>query len=159
MRPPPRVPCAHPSAPLTPSPSHQCALTSHFTLRAPQRDLNAFSSTPMRSYCALHPTRFLAHSPSPPHQCALTAHFNLGAFSCAHPIGSTNMRNGQRLLASHALRAQPWLSSPPRLERSPRATVAFEVFHLPPTLASRAKRVGPVRSCPPTAAALPELKE
>ena len=69
LRPPPRVPCAHPSAPLTPSPSHQCALTSHFTLRAPQRDLNAFSSTPMRSYCALHPARFLAHSSSTPVCC------------------------------------------------------------------------------------------
>jgi hypothetical protein len=34
MRPPQRVPCAHPSAPLTPSPPHQCALTAHFTASA-----------------------------------------------------------------------------------------------------------------------------
>ena len=61
-RPPPRVPCAHPSVPLTPSPSHQCALTARFTI-----------------------ARFLAHSPSPPHQCARTAHFTLRAFLRAHP--------------------------------------------------------------------------
>ena len=52
--------------------------------RAPQRTLNAFFSTPMRSYCALHPARFLAQSPSPPHQCSLTAHLNQHAFPRNH---------------------------------------------------------------------------
>ena len=47
--------------PLTLSPPHQCDLTAHFTLSAPERALNAFSSTPILSYCALQPARFLAH--------------------------------------------------------------------------------------------------
>ncbi len=38
MRLPPRVPCVHPSTPLTPSPPHQCALTAHFTLYAFSRN-------------------------------------------------------------------------------------------------------------------------
>ncbi len=67
MRLPPRVPCVHPSTPLTPSPPHQFALTAHFTLRT------------------------LAQSPSPPHQFALTAHFTLCVFSRNHLLLHTSV--------------------------------------------------------------------
>ena len=51
-----------------------------------------------------------------------------------------------RLLASRTLRTQQLLPQ-------------FSSFPPSSPLSSRAKSVGPVRSCPPTAAALPELKE
>jgi hypothetical protein len=44
------------------------ASTSPCALRAPQRALNALSSTQMLSSSTLDPARFLAQSPSPPHQ-------------------------------------------------------------------------------------------
>ncbi len=133
-----RLRCDHSSSSL-PLQSAPYASASTRSLRAPQHALNPFSSTPMRSYCTLHPTRFLAQSPSPPHQCALTAHVNLRAFSRAHPSAFSHLH--------------------PRAQVS--STVRFSAQLRPPSspLASQAKSRCVQRSCLPTAAALPESKK
>jgi hypothetical protein len=120
----------------SPSPPHQCALPAHFTLRAFSR--NHLLLHTKRAYCALPPVRFLARSP----HCVLApppARVRLLHSALLRTIAI------QRLLAPSALRAQPWLSSPPRLARSLRATVAFEVFPPSSPFGEPAKLIRSVR--------------
>ena len=109
------------------------ASTSPRALHAPQRALNALSSTQMRSSCACvpyarTPTRPDAFSSTPDE---LTAHFRLHAFSRAHLLHGAVLRTIaiQRLLAPRVLHAQPLLA-PRALFTSNRC---FHGFPFPPS--------------------------